>query len=383
VTTAEHEPNRPCRSTGESCDSDTPTASPSRLHGSENTSPMSAESHSSSPMPMERSPSSPSYVPSSQERFQLVRISQLDLPDDMNGRLAVDSEAADELAADLRENGLLHPITVTRNGARFTLIAGRRRIAAALKCGWTSIYATVLLADERKQAELRFLENATRSDLSPVEEAKQLAAMLELTEGGIDAIAKRINRRPEWIQDRLEMCDWPDELLQAVHVKALSLGAAQRLARIQPDELRASRIEFARLHGINVRTAQLWLSESQTRAPDETEMSLSLTYQHNEHVTSETRFHCLMCQGAFPLENTVPMRVCGDCLQVISSSHNQIDNEQTQPPAFESSAERQERLYRPPQPISPTPPETFACTEPAIPQPLNQHHPDPNARHPQ
>lgn len=244
----------------------------------------------------------------------------IDTPDDLNGRLHHDDAAADEIMHDLAANGLLHPITLAPHGDRYTLIAGRRRLRAASRLGWTAIHAAIRDVDEAAQATMRFLENASRSNLSPVEEAKQLATMLANEPGGIDAIAERIHRRPDWIQDRLEMIEWPDALMHAVHDKTISLGAAQRLARIQPDDLRSNRIHYAALHGINVKTAALWLQDSISGSAPESDMSLSLCLPHAEITQTETTFSCFSCNLKFPIAQTVAMRICAHCLEDVQQA---------------------------------------------------------------
>lgn len=222
-----------------------------------------------------------------------------------------------ELMADLADNGLLHPITLKPDGLRFVLIAGRRRLTAAARLGWTTIAAAIRDVSEAKEAEIRFLENATRAALSPVEEAKQLAAMLDTNTDGVEGVARRIGRRVDWVLDRLEICDWPDELMQAVHEKKISLGAAQRLARIQPPDLCLSRVRYAILHGINVSTANLWLQDSRTQFSESSDVSLSRSSATIEPMKTETAFHCFLCDEKFALEQTVAQRVCVECLRTV------------------------------------------------------------------
>src|SRR5689334_959261 len=96
-------------------------------------------------------------------------------------------EKVDELAASMRDCGLLQPIVLrpgaNGNGVGFDLIAGRHRHEAARKLGWTAISALVvegLDADQAKLAEID--ENLVRADLSPAEQAAHTAERKRLYE---------------------------------------------------------------------------------------------------------------------------------------------------------------------------------------------------------
>ncbi|MDK1039704.1 MAG: ParB/RepB/Spo0J family partition protein [Actinomycetota bacterium] len=312
-------------------------------------------------MQTERSPSSRSSVPLTTDPYLRINLHQIIVEDELNGRLTADDDSISILAADIHANGLLHPITVTPDDDKYTLIAGRRRLAAVEKLRWQTIPAAVVVADETKAATLRFLENSSRCELSPVEEARQLASMIDIHGTDVVSLAKLIGRREEWILDRLEMIDWPEELMYAVHNKQIPLGAAQRLARIQPDPLRKSRIEFAKLHGINIRTAQLWLSDSQSPSAQLENVSLSHIEADKTGLTTETKFHCTLCRGAFELVDTVPARLCSQCLSIIKKK---------QEPDFELIG-----------PYENYPGENKKPDEPITPE--NQHNSSGSARHPQ
>lgn len=251
---------------------------------------------------------------------QNVPLNLIDCPDPTNGRAALDSERVERLARELACQPLLHPITVRPTNGRFALIAGRHRLAAFARLGRSHITATIISASDLTAATLRLSENVSRSQLSPIEEAHQLAQLLELNPGGVDAVAADLARPTTWVLDRLEILDWPDSLRLAVHTKRIGLGAAKLLARIQPSELRETRIHDASTHGCSAATARLWLQtcgRDDPNAPPPPKFSSQVP-----EVVYETtvKVLCAGCAKLKPIEDTQLARWCNACLSMIENA---------------------------------------------------------------
>ncbi|HEY1066901.1 MAG TPA: ParB/RepB/Spo0J family partition protein, partial [Pirellulales bacterium] len=110
-----------------------------------------------------------------------------------NPRTLFDEEALAELAASLREQGLIQPITVRRvAGGSLELIAGERRLRAAKRLGWTSIKAIVQPLDDVQAVEARAVENIVRENLNAIETAVAYRQMMEATGESQAQLAKRL-----------------------------------------------------------------------------------------------------------------------------------------------------------------------------------------------
>ena len=90
-----------------------------------------------------------------------------------------DEAAIAELAESIKTHGLLQPLVVRRHGDRWQLVAGERRLRAAIKAGWSDVPVTVHEADDRQMAEIAMVENLQRKDLNPLEKAASFEAYLE------------------------------------------------------------------------------------------------------------------------------------------------------------------------------------------------------------
>ncbi len=202
------------------------------------------------------------------------------------------------------------------------LIAGRHRLAAARQLGWKEIPAIFINATDDEAAVLRLAENSNRAQLSPVEEAKQLAHLVEIDPRAVDGVAEKIGRNVSWILDRLEIIDWPDSLMDHVHNKRVSLAAAKLIARIGDPQLREIRSRQAAQHGINARTARLWLDDSNSSSYNDCDLSEKTVELSIPRVNMEVVVPCFVCEESIKLENTTSERFCTPCLQNIIKALN-------------------------------------------------------------
>lgn len=293
----------------------TAAASPSPPPGSAITSPLAAlTSPTASPLPGISSSAPPTPTGPDLES-QLIPLTQISIEDDKNGRAELDLPHARELAAQIGKDGLLHPITVRPGPSGFTLIAGRHRLEAFRILGWTHAPSVVKYVNDYTAGVLRMAENVSRSALSPAEEATQLAALLNQTPGGVDELAARTGRNVNWILDRLDMCDWPEALLQHVHRGTISLAAAKKLARIPDPETRDMRIGDAARSGINARTAALWLQQSVGDVQATPDLSENTTVERFLENPISSFSKCFCCDSETKLEHTRTVRLCENCIQ--------------------------------------------------------------------
>ena len=78
----------------------------------------------------------------------------------------------EELSESIRENGVLQPLLVRKNGSKYEIIAGERRYQASKIAGLDKVPVIVKDVDDQKMLEIALIENLQRSDLNPIEEAK-------------------------------------------------------------------------------------------------------------------------------------------------------------------------------------------------------------------
>ena len=125
-------------------------------------------------------------------------------------REGFDNEKLAELAASIREHGVLQPVIVRETApGRYMLVAGERRWRASRLAGLQKIPAIVRHYDDRQQAEVALIENLQRDDLSPLEEANAFSQLLE--EFGLtqEEMAQRVGKSRPAITNALRLLQLP------------------------------------------------------------------------------------------------------------------------------------------------------------------------------
>lgn len=106
-----------------------------------------------------------------------------------------------DLAASIKANGLLSPLSVVPNGSRYRVIAGHRRLAACKQAGTGAVPCFVLQLDPLQQLEAMITENCQREQLTVLEEADAIQGMLDLG-ATTAAVAHRLGRSADYVRDR-------------------------------------------------------------------------------------------------------------------------------------------------------------------------------------
>jgi ParB family chromosome partitioning protein len=153
-------------------------------------------------------------------------------------RLTMDPTALAELAASIREHGLLQPIVVSRRGgepARYELIAGQRRLEASRLAGLTAVPVIFREATPEQSLELALVENIQRSDLNPLEEAaayQQLMTEFGLTQ---EQVATKVGKSRSAVANSLRLLGLPDDVKAAVTRGEVSEGHARALLGLKDE----------------------------------------------------------------------------------------------------------------------------------------------------
>jgi ParB family chromosome partitioning protein len=134
------------------------------------------------------------------------------------------------LAGSLRERGVLQPVLVRPiAGGTYELIAGERRWRAARLAGFATVPALVRPHDDVESLELALIENMAREDLSPVEEARACALLVEELGLTREDVGRRVGRSRVAVTNLLRLLDLPDEVLELLDAGHLTEGHGRAL----------------------------------------------------------------------------------------------------------------------------------------------------------
>lgn len=182
-------------------------------------------------------------------------------------RQRFESADLEELAASIRQHGMLQPLLVSeREPGRYVLIVGERRWRAAKLAGQTTVPAVIReRLDEDHLLELALVENLQRQDLTPLEEARayeKLRSALGLSQ---TEIASRVGINRSTVANALRLLKLPEEIQELVQEGALTGGHARTLLAFADDEDRVAWARRAVEAGLSVRDLERAASEDRQR----------------------------------------------------------------------------------------------------------------------
>jgi ParB family transcriptional regulator, chromosome partitioning protein len=192
---------------------------------------------------------------------------ELIAPSPTQPRRRFDQDALQALAGSLGERGVLQPVLVRpRPGGTYELVAGERRWRAAQIAGLTAIPALVRPRDDAEALELALIENMAREDLSPIEEARACAALVEELGLTREEVGRRVGRGRVAVSNLVRLLDLPDEVIELLQDGALSEGHGRALLLAEDHGARARLARTAVQEGWSVRTVEARARETNAGA---------------------------------------------------------------------------------------------------------------------
>lgn len=173
-------------------------------------------------------------------------------------RSQMDQEELAELAASIRENGILQPLIVspTDEPDKFILIAGERRLLAAGIAGLDSVPVLIREASEQQRLELALIENVQRADLTPLEAAeayRQLADDFNLSH---EQIAQQLGKNRVTITNTMRLLKLPQDVQKSLIKGEITEGHARALLSLPNPEAQSAVLQTIIKHELNVRKTE-------------------------------------------------------------------------------------------------------------------------------
>jgi ParB family chromosome partitioning protein len=166
------------------------------------------------------------------------------------------------LAQSLRDHGLLQPIVVRRLGDRYQLIAGERRLRAAIKAGWTEVPSQIREADDRQVAELAIIENLQRKDLNAIEKAASFQQYLATYGCTQEELAGRLAVDRSTVANLIRLMELPEDVQESVRKGLISAGHARALLSLGNHERQMEFCEKIQREELSVRATELMVQEA-------------------------------------------------------------------------------------------------------------------------
>lgn len=160
-------------------------------------------------------------------------------PNPHQPRRHFDETALNELAASIKQHGIIQPLVVTpAKGGTYSLIAGERRWRGAEIAGLKTVPALVRDKKELEQLEIALIENVQRVDLSPLEQAISIERLHEQFSIGYDEIAKRLGKATSTVHNSVRLLKLPAAARDALVARQISEGHARAILALKGDDER-------------------------------------------------------------------------------------------------------------------------------------------------
>lgn len=205
------------------------------------------------------------------ERIKKVALTEVH-PNPDQPRRFFDEAALDELAASIKQYGILQPLVVTTAKEGYRLVAGERRLRAAQKAKLTAVPVIVRGLKELEELEIALVENVQRVDLSPLEQAASIERLHEQFSMMYDQIAKRLGKSNSTISNLVRLLQLPADAQAALANKEITEGHARAILALKDQpEHQTTLLTSIKAHDWSVRQAERYVAAVKAGHQESTE----------------------------------------------------------------------------------------------------------------
>ena len=224
-------------------------------------------------------------------------------PNPSQPRRFFEPDAIASLSDSIRQHGIIQPLTVRPLGEdRYELIAGERRLRAAILLGMETVPCVVMEVDERESAALAIIENLQRHDLNMFEQAAAISSLIQLCSLTQEEVAARLSVSQSFVANKLRLLRYLPDERELILQSALTERHARALLRLSGDDrLTALREVIARRW--NVAETEAYVDRLLIPSPEpETAVSPPPTRESNRmQLTRDVRLFCNSVNNALDI----------------------------------------------------------------------------------
>lgn len=166
-----------------------------------------------------------------------------------------------KLSQSISTHGLLQPVVVRRVNDRYQIIAGERRLRAAVQAGWSEVPVNIIEADDRQTAELAIIENLQRKDLNALEKAASFQRYLEEYGSTQEELASRLNLDRSTIANLIRLLELPAAVQDALRRGDVTPGHARALLPLGDEREQVEFCTRIKQEGLNVRQTEMLVQQ--------------------------------------------------------------------------------------------------------------------------
>ena len=187
-------------------------------------------------------------------------------PNPFQPRRVFDSQEIAALADSLRQHGMIQPVLVRQVGDRYQLIAGERRLRAAVEAQLHEIPVRVMELDDQRVSELAMVENLQREDLNAMEKASAFRDYLSRYGGTQEELSGRLGVDRSTLSNFLRLLELPQPIQDGVRNKSISQGHARAMLGLPDADSRLTAYQRVLTEGLSVRQTEALVSTGEPTA---------------------------------------------------------------------------------------------------------------------
>jgi ParB family chromosome partitioning protein len=213
----------------------------------------------------------PDATPEEAKRLQYCGIEEI-APNEAQPRKHFDEAKLEELAASIREKGILEPLVVRRSDRGYELIIGERRWRAAQKAGLQEVPILVKEVKDGEVLELSLIENLQRENLNPIEEADGFRRLIDEFGLNQEDLAGRVGKNRTTITNALRLLKLPPEVIEQLIQDRITAGHARAILSLETRERQKELCRLIVKRGLSVREAET-LAKRWSKKPKKSSIS--------------------------------------------------------------------------------------------------------------
>ncbi|RCW41458.1 MULTISPECIES: nucleoid occlusion protein [unclassified Halanaerobium] len=193
-------------------------------------------------------------------------------------RTDFDEDEIFELAASIDSYGIIQPITVRKTKEKYQLIAGERRLRAAVKAGKKEIPAVIRDFTDQEMAEIALVENLQRKDLNFMEEASAYARLLDEFNLTQQELADKVGKSQSTVANKVRLLNLPESVREKMKIPFLSERHARALLKLESEKEQLSILKVVTKKELTVRETERLIKDHLKKDKTERKKNIKRVY---------------------------------------------------------------------------------------------------------
>ena len=195
-----------------------------------------------------------------EDRVNYIKIHEI-MPNANQPRKTFDEDKIEELAASIKEHGIIQPIVVRKKKKGYEIVAGERRWRAAMRAGLAEVPCLMKELTDEQNMLIAIIENMQREDLNPIEEAEGLHQMISTFGLTQEQVSKSVGKSRPYITNALRLLKLPEYIREKLAEGVISAGHGRTLITVEDEDLRRQLFDKIIEEGLSVRETEKLVAE--------------------------------------------------------------------------------------------------------------------------